>query len=934
MINAESRSRLMHSADRTSSLDVEAVSPANHVGQGGDKLASRGSDVPRPAWLAAPELPLDLNGPIGSFVKLDEAFSDTVAFAHLEQIAANQGNKLAVNDGITPLSYSELLSAVASLASTILATVPPGEAVGVLLGNCTWYPVAVLAAMASGRPAVSLNPRDPPERLKGVFVSARLSAIVSDRSDLAFAVTGGHGRWIDPTHCLAAAKAGDLAALSRQVSVDAPALVLHTSGSTGVPKGIVSSQRSILERVRQSVNACHIGPNDIFMPLTGPATIAGCREMLTSILSGATLFVVDIESAGIRLVRHLMQSRHVTITYIVPALMRVLMRDAQAGAFSSLRIARLGGESVLWSDIDVIRRAVGESCFVQVSYSSTETTGTQWFLPRDYPEQGATVPVGYLVPGIDYAVIDEKGEAVPPGGEGELWIRSRHTMLGYWENGRVAPLQADPGDPRQRIFPTDDLVRIDENGLTWIAGRKGRLVKIYGRRVEPAELELVLRRSPDVRDAVAIVTTANQIVAFVVPEVGAGSDFVQVLRDRIRASLPSAIHPTRLHCVEEIPRLRGGKVDSATLRIQDDASINSCDAPVSVEEAGTDGVEHVVAQTWRAVLKRGVTDGRWDEAGGDSLTLLQLVMELEVRLERELGLEAFTVDMTFSDIVHAVTASGSDRGVAQEIGSALPILFMLPGSIGYGPSLAAFGAEMGDVARVVAVRYPDLVDILAGNESISVMADTAFEQIRSAQPEGDVALIGYSLGGAVAFEVAERLIATGRKIKFLGILDTNIQPVAHDYRETIARTTQRIQTHRMTFDRLLCRAIAKACVRYGHEAWLANCLERLAWYPLARARFLLRLELEDVLRMQAFWRWLAQPKPLLPITATLFRCDRRHLSSDLGWGSFFDRLDIISIVGGHLDMLVDPHLGCNRPLIVRAFVTGDVQTTVTSHVAP
>ncbi|WP_245576904.1 non-ribosomal peptide synthetase [Kaistia adipata] len=892
----------------------------------------RGGDA-APDWLAPPAYPLDLNGPVDRpFPRLEESFCEVPAFEHLERIAASHGSKLAVSDGFTELSYSELLGAVRQLAWLIAAAVPEGEAVGLLLGNCVWYPVAMLAAMASGRPAVSFNPRDPTQRLNDVLSRARLSVIVCDQAELSSGLADPGRHWIDPAHCMAPATRPDRAFQPRPGSVDAPALVLPTSGSTGEPKGIANSQRGLLLRVQQAVNACHIGPSDIFMPLTGPATIAGCREMMTAILSGATLYLADIESVGLRSIRQLLQSRRVTVTYVVPALLRVLARGAPAGTFASLRIVRIGGEKVLWSDIDVVREAVPDSCFVQVSYSSTEAIGTQWFLPKGHPEAGATVPVGYLVPGLEYVVADEQGHALAAEGEGELLIRSAYTTLGTWENGRVVPLPADPGTPSRRILATGDLVKIDGRGLTWIVGRKGRLIKINGRRVEPAELELVLRRSPDVSDAVAIVTDDNQIVVFVVPEAGAGPGLVEALRDLVRMSLPTALQPARLHCVESLPRLRGGKVDGAALRALDAGLADRRQEPSAAEvadEAGDmDGIEPVVAQVWRAILKRDETSGRWDELGGDSLRLLQLAMELETRFGREFSLDAFTVDMRFSDVVRAVSGTGAGRTSGADKGSPQPTLFMLPGSIGYGPSLAAFGVEMSDVAHVVAVRYPDLVDILAGHESISVMADMVFEQISLVQPEGEVALIGYSLGGAVAFEVARRLIAAGRTIPFLGILDTNILPVAYDFREAVARTAQRIRAHRMTLDRLLCRAIAKICVRRGREAWLAGCIQRLTWQPLAKARFMLRLELEDVLRMQAFWRWLSLPRTPLPIAATVFRCDRQHLAADLGWSKLFDSLEVVSIAGGHLDMLVAPHLAHNRPLIARALVAAEGGTPV------
>jgi len=302
------------------------------------------------------------------------------------------------------------------------------------------------------------------------------------------------------------------------------------------------------------------------------------------------------------------------------------------------------------------------------------------------------------------------------------------------------------------------------------------------------------------------------------------------------------------------------------------------------------------------------------------LKLLQFVMELETALGRELNLDAFTVGMSFADVVRAASPGQDTSSSLVEAPDPRPVLFIVPGSIGYGPSLAAFGAEMGNVARVVAVRYGDLNDLLKGHGTIPRMVDAVVDQINQAQPDGNVKLIGYSLGGGVAFEVAAKLAAAGRSVTFLGILDTNIGPGQHNYRERLARTAQRIRTHRVTVDRMILRALAKLFAQFGAEALLARGIDWLKWRSFARTRFILRLELEEVLRMRAFGQWLAQPKPTLPITATLFRCRRTGVPSDLGWSAFVTGLNIIPIVGGHLDMLVEPYLSHNRPLIEKAFV--------------
>ncbi|TIQ91718.1 MAG: long-chain fatty acid--CoA ligase, partial [Mesorhizobium sp.] len=289
--------------------------------------------------------------------------------------------------------------------------------------NSVWYPVAMLASMAVGRPSVPLNTRDPGSRTNEIVAAARLSAILGDGNVRPDGLSQ-EVHWIDVTTSVT--PQAQPTPQSCSVSVDAPAMVLYTSGSTGRPKGIVNSQRSLLWRVQQYVDACHINSDDVFLPLTGPATIAGCREVLAALLTGATLHLLEVEAVGLRAVRGRVKSEGVTITYLVPALLRALLADEPADAFRSLRVARIGGEKVSWTDIALLRKAVSKACLIQIGYSSTETTGAQWFLPRDWPEQGASVPVGWLLPGITFAIVDEEGRPVQPGKSGELLIRSRY----------------------------------------------------------------------------------------------------------------------------------------------------------------------------------------------------------------------------------------------------------------------------------------------------------------------------------------------------------------------------------------------------------------------------------------------------------------------------------------------------------------------------
>ncbi|WP_084652028.1 thioesterase domain-containing protein [Bosea sp. BIWAKO-01] len=257
-----------------------------------------------------------------------------------------------------------------------------------------------------------------------------------------------------------------------------------------------------------------------------------------------------------------------------------------------------------------------------------------------------------------------------------------------------------------------------------------------------------------------------------------------------------------------------------------------------------------------------------------------------------------------------------------------PILFLLPGSVGYGPSLAAFAADMSKVTRVVPIKYPGLRLILNGQNTLAAMAADAMQQIGRAQPSGDVRLLGHSLGGVVAYEVARRLLGAGRSVRFLGLLDTSLEGERSTYRELITRTFHRLRSNRVAVSRVACRALAKGTAAMGHEARLAGMLERYTKERFNATCFRIQFELQEVLRQRAFFAWLGEPKQQLPLAGTLFRCKREGMTRELGWDSALAGVEVIPIAGGHLDLVMEPHLSANRPLIEQAVARSYSPTTL------
>ena len=885
------------------------------------RLAPRsdGAIVEGVEWKAVPERPLDDGGPINPFEVLPLEFSSIPVIEHLGAVVDRFPLKICVDDGTQQLTFAQLHARVVNLANVLSAFVPAGQAVGLMLPNCLWQPVAMLACMAAERPCVPLNCRDPASRNIEICRDAGIAVVIGCVQDAPPSFANlEDGRWIDIAILTDEENGGSIAAPLR--SVDEPALILYTSGSTGRPKGIVNSQRSVLQRVLQYVNASHLTHEDVFFPLSGPTTIAGCREMLTSLLIGARLYIVDIEALGLHGTRQAIGSQRASVIYSVPTLLRAMISAGNQEDLQSVRILRIGGEKVLTADIESFRQAMPRA-YVQIGYSSTETTGSQCFPPAQFAEGAIAAPAGRLLPGISFAVVGDDGASVPQGECGELIISSPFVTLGRWERGMLIPSRMDPSDPMRRIHATGDLVVFDDLDVMHIVGRKDRQIKVNGRRLEPAELEVAVRQIPHVADAVAVITAANELVIFVVLEPVCAIAFPGAIWEGIRRHVPGSLHPKRIHEIESIPRLEGGKIDVVALRARDEALAKTC--PVSPAPQTPDELrfaQSAVEQAWKRVLGKRDAVGSWDEAGGDSLQLLQLVMELENQTGRQLDLRAFALDADVARMAAAVArALGEDAELARDQ-SGKPPLFLVPGSVGFGPSLVAFGATLDDVAQVTTIRYPALDALSSGQSEVSKMAAAAVEQIRRIQPSGDVRLLSYSLGGAVAFEIGRQLTAEGRKIRFFGILDTNVGNERGGYARGLSRTLRRIRTHRVSLYRMLCRSFSKIFVRLGREQLLRRLLAFSQWKFAPTTHFMLTLEAEEVLRMRAFRNWVGQAHKQLPITGTLFSCRRPHLALRMGWDRLVERVEVIPVSGEHLDLIVEPHLAINQPLIKRALI--------------
>jgi non-ribosomal peptide synthetase component F/acyl carrier protein len=718
-------------------------------------------------WLEESKHPLDWNGPAGRvFIKFRDEDIDQPIIAHFERVARREQNRIAVTDSATSLSFSELWDGLSGLAETIAAETKPGELIGIALPTCSMVPAAMLACLAAGRPFVVLDPSYPGNWLGQVLDDAR-PALILGRPDAlgAVATTAPTARAIHLADLPQPARKGWR---PEHLGVDQPACVVFTSGSTGRPKGIVNSQRNLLQRVGQSINAAHINAEDRFLTLASLCTIVGVRDIITALLAGASVHLLDLQRAGAREISNVIHAEAITILFAFPALMRSVVAHAGERTGDALRLVRIGGDTTLWSDIDQLRLWLAPGSAVQLIYAATEAPMMQWFVDDSCRRDDPRIPIGYPIPGNRLGLIDEYGRSTRPGEVGELIVGSPYVSLGPWVEGHCAAGSSDAnGAPTSRLFRTGDLVRQRADGLLERMGRKDRQVKIRGTLVDLEGVEAVLRQHPLVRDAGVLARRSNAdggatLVAYVCARNAPPAALLDDLKEWMR-SQPPPMRPGRYYLAHRIPTLASFKLDLRALMALDEVNVqNERGNVVAAAEAGPadgDCIARAVAQVWQKVLNTPVRGPEDDffEAGGDSLKAITFIIEIEWALDLELPLTLINEAPSFARFCQALREHRTSRYVPLvplKPGAGLPSVFFIHGLGGNVTELFAMTRRITYPGAVIGIQARGLTGEEPPHTSVEAMATEYLREVKAFQPEGPYYLCGYSFGGLVAFEIA------------------------------------------------------------------------------------------------------------------------------------------------------------------------------------
>ncbi|HKU36562.1 MAG TPA: amino acid adenylation domain-containing protein [Polyangiales bacterium] len=694
------------------------------------------------------------------------------------------------------LRYAELDRQAEALAWRILRSgAEPGEVIAICAEPSLERAVAVLAVLKAGGAYMPLDPEYPVARLELMLEQARArtalvtaayanAPFLAGRSLIALDGSAGPGSGGDalPT-----------------VEPHNAAYVIFTSGSTGRPKGIVMQHAPLSNLIAWQIAQSPLPPGAATAQASAFSFDVSFQETFATWAAGGALVIAPERCRkDVRALARLLQSERVARLFAPVVVLHQLAEVVEQLALElpDLRELITAGEQL---EITASVRAFftrHPSCRLANHYGPTEThVATAHPLSEDPASWPVAPPIGRPLPGVRTYVLDAAQKLLPPGVPGELYLAGACVALGYCNDDALTRERflVDPfAGAGERMYRTGDLARYRSDGTLDYLGRRDGQVKIRGYRVEIGEIEAALYAlgTPRIRSALVLAVPSRsqasrlELAAYVVLEASADAALfdARAVQRALARKLPVHMVPSTINALPELPRTPSGKVDR--LALQRSVASAARESSPRVLAAPASELEAELCALWREVLgaaELGVTDDFF-EHGGDSLSAIRLVARVQRRYGVELPISALVEAATvraFAEVVSgARTVAGSalvgltPSTKARAVQAARAPLFCLHPIGGNVLCYMPLARQLGPDQRVYGLKARGLEAGEHPRKAIPELASAYTRELLAVQPEGPIHLCGWSFGGIVAVEMARQLMAAGRELAPVVVVDT------------------------------------------------------------------------------------------------------------------------------------------------------------------
>ncbi len=702
---------------------------------------------------------------------------------------------ISANERIT---YSELNRRCNQLANHLRTLgLGPEVAVGICLNHSIGMVIALLGTLKAGGVYLPMDSAHPKERLAFMLEDAEVRVVLTQSALLAEL----------PEHnakvvCLDS----DWESVSRsstknsicRTSPENLAYTIYTSGSTGRPKGVLVSHAAAVEHCISIQEHYELNADDKVLQFGSASFDLSLEQILPTLIVGATLVMLNSEAWQVAEFHKKVSEHGINVLNISTGYWQELAREwadrVELAPNIEPRVFIVGGDAMLPEFLDLWQRTPMKSVRLINAYGPTETTITATAFdvgagPHE-PASRQRIPVGRPLANRKTYILNRFGNVVPVGVAGELYIGGACLARGYLNRADLTAANFTPDSfsdrAGARLYKTGDVARYLADGNIEFLGRTDNQVKIRGFRIEPEEIEAVLRRHQKVRETIVLArekaSGERQLVAYIVTQRESSPATASELLEFLREKLPDYMIPSVFVPLDDLPLMASGKVNRVALP----------DPDVTRSEHGKGFVaprnplELQLANLWEEVLgirPIGVTDNFF-ELGGHSLAAVRLFALIEKRLGKKVPLATVFQGPTvehLANILRQQATSATPRSslvAIQPAGNRRPLFLIHPAG-GHVFPYVHLAHYLGTDQPCYGLQARGLEEGNEPQSRIEEMATYYIEALRTVQPAGPYLIGGWSMGGVVAFEMAQQLHARGERVALLALLDARI-PTADD----------------------------------------------------------------------------------------------------------------------------------------------------------
>ncbi|MDE9443624.1 amino acid adenylation domain-containing protein, partial [Xenorhabdus bovienii] len=710
------------------------------------------------------------------------------------QVVATPDNVALVFAGAT-LTYRQVNERANQLAVVIReryqqqrnVPMPADTPIALYLDRSLEMIISILAVLKAGGAYVPMSPEYPPERTQFILTDTSAPCVVTQQRHLT-----ALGEY---THVLSLIAADDPSVtagrpMDNPVPVNGAtdlAYIIYTSGTTGQPKGVMLTHQSVMNRLCWMQSQYALNAADKVLQKTPYTFDVSVWELLAANWVGARIVIAPPEAHRQPETLHkLMQETGVTVVHFIPPMLSAFCQSLQAlnqRLAATVRYVFCSGEALTGSQVRAFKTInPGASALINL-YGPTEAAIEVTYFDTA-GEFNSNVPIGRAIDNTRLYVRDSYGNLSPIGAPGELYIGGAGVARGYWNQPEltaeyfVMNLFATAEDQVRgytRLYKTGDLVRWRPDGNLEYLGRNDFQVKIRGYRIELGEIENALAAHPQVKQAVVIDREheGNKALAAYLITEGLLSD--EILIGQVSARLPDYMVPSSFTRIESVPLTLNGKLDRRALP-----------APVWVNRddyvAPRNALETRLCAVWQDVLgleRVGIEDNFF-RIGGNSLMAIKLKAAILRETEIDIPLSILFSHKCISLLTEWLETGSLKYNLINLLtpeSISTNKLFMIHaagcGSEVYDP----LAKSLSDVYNCIGI---DNYNLFTDNhiESLQKIARIYLELILTETSiDKPIKILGWSLGGQLAMEIAFQLEQIGAKDIQLFLLDTIINTV-------------------------------------------------------------------------------------------------------------------------------------------------------------